>query len=264
MQGREIRTTLGGHTSRRSARGGSGGDDGDSEKNVPGLARDLEAKLKGRPGDSGGSGSSSGGSHHPPQKPKDLIRAIGKIEKTDWNVQLIEKKIAESKGPAQQKSDRDDKVPKWSREAFDDKREALKRKMEGQGVGEDDKLFEETLKKLGSKLREGNSLEVGQRGSNKVSAMAEQLVHKYDKPGPGGSSSTHPQPQNPQQSSVPRPVFEFPKKGGSECCHFCKERVYVVERMTAEGKFFHRNCFRCEYCNTALRVGKYLTSKSSK
>lgn len=25
--------------------------------------------------------------------------------------------------------------------------------------------------------------------------------------------------------------------------------------MTAEGKFFHRNCFRCEYCNMSLRIG---------
>lgn len=120
-----------------------------------------------------------------------MIRAIGKIEKTDWNVQLIEKKIAESKGPSVAKSDRDDKVPKWSREAFDDKREALKRKMEGttptaSGAPEMDasdklQLFEETMKKLNSKLK-GSALEVGQRGSNKVSAMAEQLVHKLEKP----------------------------------------------------------------------------------
>lgn len=181
-----------------------------------------------------------------------MIRAIGKIEKTDWNVQLIEKKIAENSGPSVQKAERDDKVPKWSREAFDDKREALKRKMEGmENKGEDDKmqLFEETMKKLGAKLREGNALEVGQRGQNKVSQMAEQLVHKLEK----GEKTVKKEVVTDQT----RPIFEFPKKGGSECCHFCKERVYVVERMTAEGKYFHRNCFRCEYCNTALRVGKW-------
>ena len=46
------------------------------------------------------------------------------------------------------------------------------------------------------------------------------------------------------------------KKGvviGSENCHFCGKRVYVVERMSAEGKFFHRSCFRCNYCNILLR-----------
>ena len=27
--------------------------------------------------------------------------------------------------------------------------------------------------------------------------------------------------------------------------------------MTAEGRFFHRGCFRCEYCGTTLRLGGY-------
>jgi len=43
-------------------------------------------------------------------------------------------------------------------------------------------LFEETMKKLGSKLKEGNALEIGQRGSNKVSAIEEQLLHRLEKP----------------------------------------------------------------------------------
>ena len=44
----------------------------------------------------------------------------------------------------------------------------------------------------------------------------------------------------------------------SEICYFCKKRVYVVERMSAEGKFFHRSCFRCDYCNILLRLGSYV------
>ena len=32
-------------------------------------------------------------------------------------------------------------------------------------------------------------------------------------------------------------------------------QVYVVERMSAEGKFFHRACFRCDYCSILLRLG---------
>ena len=46
--------------------------------------------------------------------------------------------------------------------------------------------------------------------------------------------------------------------GGSEICHFCAKRVYVVERMSAEAKFFHRSCFRCDYCNVLLRLGSYV------
>ena len=49
----------------------------------------------------------------------------------------------------------------------------------------------------------------------------------------------------------------LPPKGGSETCHFCRKRVYLMERMSAEGKFFHRGCFRCEYCATTLRLGGY-------
>jgi hypothetical protein len=38
-------------------------------------------------------------------------------------------------------------------------------------------------------------------------------------------------------------------------------QVYVVERMSAEGKFFHRACFRCDYCNILLRLGMYANAK---
>lgn len=43
--------------------------------------------------------------------------------------------------------------------------------------------------------------------------------------------------------------------GGSDMCHSCKKRVYVMERLSAEGYFFHRECFRCEECLSTLRLG---------
>ncbi|XP_069018633.1 F-actin-monooxygenase mical2b isoform X2 [Embiotoca jacksoni] len=43
--------------------------------------------------------------------------------------------------------------------------------------------------------------------------------------------------------------------GGSDTCHFCTKRVYVMERLSAEGYFFHRECFRCDVCNCTLRLG---------
>ncbi|XP_068460202.1 F-actin-monooxygenase mical2b-like isoform X2 [Clinocottus analis] len=43
--------------------------------------------------------------------------------------------------------------------------------------------------------------------------------------------------------------------GGSDVCHFCTKRVYVMERLSAEGYFFHRECFRCDVCNSTLRLG---------
>uniref|UniRef100_A0A673Y3V7 F-actin monooxygenase n=1 Tax=Salmo trutta TaxID=8032 RepID=A0A673Y3V7_SALTR len=49
---------------------------------------------------------------------------------------------------------------------------------------------------------------------------------------------------------------EFPQNlGGSDMCHFCSKRVYVMERLSAEGHFFHRECFRCNVCSSTLRLG---------
>lgn len=51
---------------------------------------------------------------------------------------------------------------------------------------------------------------------------------------------------------------EFPQNiGGSDVCYFCQRRVYVMERLSAEGKFFHRSCFTCDYCGTTLRLSSY-------
>lgn len=51
---------------------------------------------------------------------------------------------------------------------------------------------------------------------------------------------------------------EFPQSiGGSDICCFCKKRVYVMERLSAEGHFFHRECFRCAVCATTLRLAMY-------
>ncbi|XP_069759618.1 F-actin-monooxygenase mical2-like isoform X5 [Narcine bancroftii] len=59
----------------------------------------------------------------------------------------------------------------------------------------------------------------------------------------------------PKQGSLRK---EFPQNvGGSDICFFCKKRVYVVERLSADGKFFHRECFKCDYCATTLRLGVY-------
>ncbi|XP_059366869.1 protein-methionine sulfoxide oxidase mical3b isoform X8 [Carassius carassius] len=51
---------------------------------------------------------------------------------------------------------------------------------------------------------------------------------------------------------------EFPvNMGSSDVCYFCGRRVYVMERLSAEGKFFHRSCFQCDHCSTTLRLSNY-------
>ncbi|XP_017660196.1 PREDICTED: protein-methionine sulfoxide oxidase MICAL3 isoform X5 [Lepidothrix coronata] len=84
---------------------------------------------------------------------------------------------------------------------------------------------------------------------NKVKSMATQLLAKFEENAPVPSSSLR------RQGSLKK---EFPQNlGGSDVCYFCRKRVYVMERLSAEGKFFHRSCFKCEYCATTLRLSSY-------
>ncbi|KAI2648425.1 Protein-methionine sulfoxide oxidase mical2b [Labeo rohita] len=63
-------------------------------------------------------------------------------------------------------------------------------------------------------------------------------------------------PNNPFTLSLTSMRKEFPPGlGGSDTCHFCKKRVYIMERLSAEGYFFHRECFRCNICSCTLRLG---------
>ncbi|XP_062997132.1 F-actin-monooxygenase MICAL1 [Elgaria multicarinata webbii] len=43
----------------------------------------------------------------------------------------------------------------------------------------------------------------------------------------------------------------------SDACYFCGEHVYILERVSAEGHFFHRGCFKCHHCKTTLRLGDF-------
>ncbi|XP_039222076.1 F-actin-monooxygenase MICAL3 isoform X18 [Crotalus tigris] len=84
---------------------------------------------------------------------------------------------------------------------------------------------------------------------NKVKSMATQLLAKFEENAPVPSTGLR------RQGSLKK---EFPPNvGGSDVCYFCHKRVYVMERLSAEGKFFHRSCFKCEYCTTTLRLSSY-------
>ncbi|KAG5839835.1 hypothetical protein ANANG_G00209260 [Anguilla anguilla] len=88
-----------------------------------------------------------------------------------------------------------------------------------------------------------------------IGAMAETLVTLYenDHRPKAACSPTSPEKPSPRTGSLRR---EFPQTlGGSDTCHFCGKRVYVMERLSAEGRFFHRECFRCHACSATLRLG---------
>uniref|UniRef100_A0A672GTS7 F-actin monooxygenase n=1 Tax=Salarias fasciatus TaxID=181472 RepID=A0A672GTS7_SALFA len=94
--------------------------------------------------------------------------------------------------------------------------------------------------------RKMDSAAVG--NNNKVKVMATQLLAKFEENKVTGLCFF-------SQGSLRK---EFPVNiGGSDVCFFCRKRVYVMERLSAEGKFFHRSCFKCDYCGTTLRLSSY-------
>ncbi|CAI5763429.1 F-actin-monooxygenase MICAL2 isoform X7 [Podarcis lilfordi] len=109
--------------------------------------------------------------------------------------------------------------------------------------------FEESSSSLNRGTNSGNQLGDLKEGmnQNKVKSMATQLLAKFEENAPG--------PSLRRQGSLKK---VFPQSvGGSDICCFCQKRVYVMERLSAEGRFFHRECFRCAICATTLRLATY-------
>lgn len=55
-----------------------------------------------------------------------------------------------------------------------------------------------------------------------------------------------------------------PPSGSSQVCCVCLQRVFVLERLSAEGRFFHRCCFRCRRCLRPLRLGASSYDRSTR
>ncbi|XP_034430220.1 F-actin-monooxygenase MICAL2 isoform X4 [Hippoglossus hippoglossus] len=102
--------------------------------------------------------------------------------------------------------------------------------------------FEEAtnLSSNGSSVREGQEPK-----ENKVRSISTQLLAKFE------NKPSH-AVRRTQSCSVRR---SFPQSG--DRCHSCERRVYMVERVCAEGLYFHRECFRCSTCSSALRQGAH-------
>uniref|UniRef100_A0A3B1JYX2 F-actin monooxygenase n=1 Tax=Astyanax mexicanus TaxID=7994 RepID=A0A3B1JYX2_ASTMX len=102
-------------------------------------------------------------------------------------------------------------------------------------------------------LTAGEGLE---QKENKVRSMATQLLAKFEENAPSCALRRQTEARRAQDAGSANVRREFaPGVGGSDICHFCKKRVYVMERLSAEGYFFHRECFRCDVCSATLRLG---------
>ncbi|CEO94237.1 LIM zinc-binding domain-containing protein [Plasmodiophora brassicae] len=43
---------------------------------------------------------------------------------------------------------------------------------------------------------------------------------------------------------------------GDDLCTVCGKKVYAVEKIVAESRLFHKNCFKCHGCSKRLDPGK--------
>ncbi|XP_036800376.1 protein-methionine sulfoxide oxidase mical3a [Oncorhynchus mykiss] len=132
---------------------------------------------------------------------------------------------------------------------------------------------------------------VGGASQSRVRSMANQLLAKFEENAPcpsstpaaalrrqkyvqmytGGVSSLAEQISNQLQSQESPSSQHTPDRketaavrsvlagsgGASDVCFFCSKRVYVMERLSVEGLFFHRSCFQCDHCSSTIRLASY-------
>ncbi|XP_063837256.1 F-actin-monooxygenase Mical-like [Ostrinia nubilalis] len=177
-------------------------------------------------------------------KPKDLMRSVGKIERDDWNVKEIERKIMENRlgrpGPKAA-----EKVPKWDREQFLVRQRRLK---EGDANEEKWMEIDETLNKLDQKLRDAGRPD---HGTKKVANLATKFVKKED-----AEPAAPPKPLPKEEVSEIKKSWRGPMSTGVQCAA-CGTRVFAAEGVGADGLVLHRACFRCAVCKQVLRPGNY-------
>ncbi|CAJ1054454.1 protein-methionine sulfoxide oxidase mical3a-like isoform X2 [Xyrichtys novacula] len=98
---------------------------------------------------------------------------------------------------------------------------------------------------LQAKLEE-SSTSTKTSSTSAAAAIRRQCLQMYT----GGVSSMVERIANQIQSQE-----EMTSSSGQ--CYFCKDRVYLMERLSAEGFFFHRSCFQCFTCSSSLKLAAY-------
>nr|KAF6506547.1 microtubule associated monooxygenase, calponin and LIM domain containing 1 [Rousettus aegyptiacus] len=53
------------------------------------------------------------------------------------------------------------------------------------------------------------------------------------------------------------PPLQHQEAGAEDLCALCGEHLYILERLCADGCFYHRSCFRCHICEATLWPGGY-------
>ncbi|XP_037376099.1 F-actin-monooxygenase MICAL1 isoform X2 [Talpa occidentalis] len=65
------------------------------------------------------------------------------------------------------------------------------------------------------------------------------------------------EPPVPESSLPLTPPSLQEEADAGDLCALCGEHLYVLERLCADGRFFHRSCFRCHVCEATLWPSDY-------
>uniref|UniRef100_A0A4W2CDI2 Molecule interacting with CasL protein 1 n=1 Tax=Bos indicus x Bos taurus TaxID=30522 RepID=A0A4W2CDI2_BOBOX len=65
------------------------------------------------------------------------------------------------------------------------------------------------------------------------------------------------EPPVPKPDEPMTPPSQQQDASAEDLCALCGQHLYILERLCADGRFFHRSCFRCHICEATLWPGGY-------